>query len=101
MGRGRLGWCPHCGDVKACMHRPDVIVQRAWEQVMGQGQKRGDDTVSTSKAKQEGACVFCHEQTHEAYTFPGSGRVQIAHDECRKTANRAKRAERAKGKAKA
>jgi len=27
---GALRWCPMCGDVKACFHRPDEIVTEAY-----------------------------------------------------------------------
>lgn len=33
-------WCPVCGDVKACLHRPDEVIVAAWRREMANAERR-------------------------------------------------------------
>ena len=34
--------CSRCGDVKACLHRPDEVIQRAFENEMIRAEKEAE-----------------------------------------------------------
>lgn len=38
--KGRLPWCPNCGDAKACFHRPDEVVVEAYLHEMRRAEQK-------------------------------------------------------------